>query len=483
MRRGKIIGGTGDVAPTVRLQKPEGGWSAAYQLQVAGSCSDITADPVEVNINGGRYFIRTQQGAFDRKFPSAPGKNSVVVTCRNRAGAGSASATVHAAVNPIPFKVVLTSDTDGVYTDLHLYEPDGTHVYWAQTNSPSGGLFFLNQQGESFDQPGYGPYLYVHPSPPKGVFRIDANYWPGGAVQHTLANLDLVFDEGLPSESRSRVQQPLARPGETRTLAYVVVRPNRLPPLVFIPGQDPESRMPQEVREFRKNVEPKIKSGAQDLDAMALLSPPDEAAMRAAVVQLALVQARRIAPLWEPAQRDCAGLVRFVYREALRPRTEAQRRSLGIPSGLQFPPLSDAARESVPGYPALWKLGVEHRDARQGEQQVVGSFADAESLVGNNFTPVGFDIETGQKGDLLVFRRDASLEDPYHLMVIAEGGAHGVVVYHNGAPGADGAVRVVATADLFGSSDGDWIPRKGNPSFLGVFRWVHFSRPPQASLL
>ena len=115
---------------------------------------------------------------------------------------------VDAVISPIPLKIVLTSDTDSTYTDLHIYEPDSTHVYWAKTNSPSGGIFFLNEQDGSFDQAGYGPYLYVHPAPPPGVFRVDVNYWPGGAIQHTLANLDIITDEGLPSENRRRVSRP-----------------------------------------------------------------------------------------------------------------------------------------------------------------------------------------------------------------------------------------------------------------------------------
>ena len=141
-----------------------------------------------------------------------------------------ASTTVDAVINPIPLKIVLTSDTDGVYTDLHIYEPDASHVYWANTRSPSGGLFFLNKQEGSFDAPGYGPYLYLHPAPPIGVFRVDVNYWPGSAIQHSLANLDVITDEGLPSESRKRIRRPLARPGETQTLAYIVIRETISPP-------------------------------------------------------------------------------------------------------------------------------------------------------------------------------------------------------------------------------------------------------------
>lgn len=38
-------------------------------------------------------------------------------------------------------------------------------------------------------------------------------------MQHTLANLDIITNEGLPSESRKRLRKPLARPGESQTFA------------------------------------------------------------------------------------------------------------------------------------------------------------------------------------------------------------------------------------------------------------------------
>src|SRR5262252_2356096 len=76
-RRGKSIGGTGTTAPVVTLTDPAGGWTANMQLRVACTCSDTTADPIEVNINGTRYFIRSRDGAFARKFPAAPGANTL----------------------------------------------------------------------------------------------------------------------------------------------------------------------------------------------------------------------------------------------------------------------------------------------------------------------------------------------------------------------------------------------------------------------
>ena len=462
-RRGKEIGGTGTELPVVVLTKPEGGWTTGLQLEVAGTCSDPTADPVVVNINGVRYFIRSSQGAFSRKFPAAKGKNTVIVECANQAGVARATAAVDAVISPLPLKVVLTNDTDSAYTDLHLYEPDKTHVYWAETNSPSGGIFFLNQQGASFDSAGYGPYLYVHPAPPIGVFRVDVNYWPGGAVQHTLANLDLITDEGLPTESRRRLRCPLARPGETQTLAYIVIRGNNLPPKIFAPGQDAEADMPPEVKEYKQKGEPKLEGNEEDA---AFLSPGDEKALRETVTRLALLQARKTSPQWERRQQDCSGLVRFAYREALEIGSAKEKEKLGVPRALHLPGVSELSRKAFPQYPQIWQVGF----ANDGKPRF-GAFADAETLIGFNFRKKARDLRSARNGDLLVYQKALETDQPYHLMIFVEDRPGNLVVYHNGAGGEEAQVRVVRVRDLMESPDPVWIPWSDNPHFLGVYEW------------
>ncbi len=462
-RRGKAMGGTGTELPVITLTKPEGGWTTSLQLEVAGTCSDPTADPVVVNINGVRYFIRTTDGGFSRRFPAARGKNSVIVECTNPAGTARATATVEAMISPLPLKVVLTNDTDSAYTDLHLYEPDKTHVYWAKTDSPSGGIFFLNQQGESFDAAGYGPYVYVHPAPPVGVFRVDVNYWPGGAVQHTLAGLDIITDEGLPTESRKRIRTPLARPGETRTLAYLVIRGNNLPPKIWSPGLDAEADMPPEVAEYKRKGEPQLDGNDEEA---AFLSPEDETAVRETVTRLALLQAKKLSPQWERQQQDCSGLVRFAYREALAVASPKEKQKLGVPNALHLPTVSELSRKVLPQYPLIWQVGI----ASDGDPRF-GAFADAETLIGFNFRKKARDLRAARNGDLLVFQKALESDRPYHLMIFVENRPGDLVVYHNGASGHEAQVRVVRVRDLMDSPDPVWIPTTDNPHFLGVYEW------------
>ncbi|MBN1206711.1 MAG: DUF2135 domain-containing protein [Myxococcaceae bacterium] len=252
--------GTGKTLAKVTLSAPTGGWTVDRMMRVEGTLSDTSIDPVVVSINGDRYLMRTYNGRFSRKFPAASGKNIVTVMATNQAGTARAQVTTYAQIPPVPLKAILTSDTEGVYTDLHVYEPTDTsvtkeadgprlygskmaHVYWADTASPSGGTFFLNEQGGDFDQPAYGPYLYIHRAPPKGVYLIATNYWPSGDKAHTVATLNVALFEGTPGEVRRMVRIPLATPGTTRVLAWVNIFGDNLAE-VYVPSQDPAPKGP-----------------------------------------------------------------------------------------------------------------------------------------------------------------------------------------------------------------------------------------------
>jgi uncharacterized protein YfaP (DUF2135 family) len=226
---GKILG-AGTEKPKITLKSPTGGWTVDRMVLVEGTISDPTITPITININGDRYLLKNHNGEFKRKFPLSSGKNTIVVSGENAGGTGKAERVLFAKVPALPMNLVLTSDTDGVYTDLHVYEPTEAnftepkkfeHVYWARTESPSGGRFYLNEQGGSFDEPGYGPYLYTHSSPPKGIYRIDANYWPSGDKAHTVATLNLTLFGGTNNEQKKLVKAPLVTPGETVTLAWI----------------------------------------------------------------------------------------------------------------------------------------------------------------------------------------------------------------------------------------------------------------------
>ncbi|OJH34598.1 DUF1175 family protein [Cystobacter ferrugineus] len=172
-----------------------------------------------------------------------------------------------------------------------------------------------------------------------------------------------------------------------------------------------------------------------------------EAPLRREVARVAIAQVRQMDPAWHPAQRDCAGFVRFVFRGAYR----------------RWRP----ARLTTP----LW------RDAR-GEPS---DFADAETLLAQSFAPLGRDEATRESlrtGDVVAFRLERDAGPIFHLMLVVrpEDKAHAPtrVVYHPGEPGT--AVRTGVLQSLVTEAPLEWRPVPQNTAFLGFFRFKEWTR-------
>lgn len=243
---GKVVGSS-SVTLKIMLHEPKSGWTQDRMVVVSGEMiPNQNISPVTVSINGDKYYIDSREGRFRRSFPVTSGKNSILASVQNKAGTFSAERTVYAQVPPVPILLILTSDTDGVYTDLHVYEPSANgkaedqpsvHVYWADVHSPTGGRFYLNSQEDSYDKPGYGPYLYTHQSPPLGVYRIDANYWPSGDKAHTVGTLNITLFGGTSNEQKRVVKQPLITSGQTITLAWIKIEREQVAH-IYVPSLD-----------------------------------------------------------------------------------------------------------------------------------------------------------------------------------------------------------------------------------------------------
>jgi uncharacterized protein YfaT (DUF1175 family) len=164
------------------------------------------------------------------------------------------------------------------------------------------------------------------------------------------------------------------------------------------------------------------------------------------IAEGAAAQVRAIDPAWPEAQRDCAGLVRFAYRQAWRKLAPSR-----VEAGLFR---DDAGRPSP--------------------------FADAATLLRRSFALVGRDDSARaslRAGDLVAFARDEDGVPVLHLMLVvrAEDPAHGPtqVVYHPGEKGA--AVRAGALDALARDAPGGWRPVPENPLFLGFYRWKEWT--------
>lgn len=201
-----------------------------------------------------------------------------------------------------------------------------------------------------------------------------------------------------------------------------------------------------------------------------LADESDRAAFRAWFVLLADAQFEQPAP----EVTDCAALVRFAFREALRAHTPEWRRRVALPFTPQYPDVRSAPRAGDGGWP-LFRVA-------DGPTPRYGEFADAKTLVALNSVRIGRDVSRIRPGDLLYFRQP-SQSQPDHLMVFVgaspfDTGDRDWVVYHTG-PTDDGAgdVRKARLAALAQHPSARWRPLATNPNFVGVFRLNALNTP------
>jgi len=229
---------------------------------------------------------------------------------------------------------------------------------------------------------------------------------------------------------------------------------------------------------FALELTPPPEDGDQDgfPDAAELRDEGDRRAFRAWFTAIAEAQFYAPDPRWEAVHRDCAGLLRFAYKEALRAHD---------PGWLARVPYLHAARPPelrAFHYPDVPKLGARLFRQRPGAYRSgpglaedFGASASAQLLWELNSVPLGADPAAAQAGDLLFFRDLQRASAPMHSMVLLdppELGPRRRVVYHTGAgPTGPGEVRLVQLADLEGHADDRWRPVPANPHFLGFYRW------------
>ena len=207
-------------------------------------------------------------------------------------------------------------------------------------------------------------------------------------------------------------------------------------------------------------------AGAQ----VRLADESDRAAFRSWFVLLADVQFERAAD----EVTDCAALVRFAFREALRPHTTEWARLMALPFTPQFPDVRSAPRAAGAGWP-LFRVG-------DGVPARYAEFADARTLVSLNTVPVGREASRARPGDLLYFRQPGQSQ-PDHLMIVVgrsffEDDGDDWVVYHTGpSDEGPGEVRKARLDTLARHPSPRWRPLAANPRFVGVFRLAALHTP------
>jgi uncharacterized protein YfaT (DUF1175 family) len=212
-------------------------------------------------------------------------------------------------------------------------------------------------------------------------------------------------------------------------------------------------------------------------DFLRLHDPADRAAFRRWFTLLAEVQYYRNHS--SSAQiDDCAALLRYAYREALRQHDSAWAKAAALPV---VPSADDVRQYQYPYTPVgagLFRVREGSFGPGDFNDGAFAQFADAKMLWRRNSYFVGRDISRARPGDLLFFRQE-SKNLSFHAMIflgpsqVESGLDHEpLVIYHTGPIGKySGEIRRPTLAQLMNFPDPRWRPVPSNPGFLGVYRW------------
>ncbi|HEX8072549.1 MAG TPA: DUF1175 family protein [Pyrinomonadaceae bacterium] len=212
-------------------------------------------------------------------------------------------------------------------------------------------------------------------------------------------------------------------------------------------------------------------------DRAELRSYNDRENFRRWFTAIAEAQFYQSSDAWNESQRDCAGLVRFAWREALRPHDRAWGKRVGGPADAPAPDVRAYTLDTSPLGEKLFRTTPGAFRADDLDKERFSEFADAHALKEFNCEFVARDRARAQAGDLLFFFQPFAQRYPYHVMIFlgparAQGeGAQDWVVYHTGASPTDkGVVKKVRLSVLDQHPDRRWRPVPTNPNFLGFYR-------------
>jgi len=174
---------------------------------------------------------------------------------------------------------------------------------------------------------------------------------------------------------------------------------------------------------------------------------------------------------------DCAALLRFAYREALREHDAAWAQAMALPAPAASSDIRQYQYPYTPLGSALFRVNGGSFAPDDLHDGAFAEFADAETLWRHNTFQVGRSLDRAQPGDLLFFRQDGASHMPFHAMIFLgrsqiEPGSEQFVVYHTGPTGnVKGEIRRLSIVELLNYPDPRWRPIASNPAFLGVYRW------------
>jgi uncharacterized protein YfaT (DUF1175 family) len=227
-------------------------------------------------------------------------------------------------------------------------------------------------------------------------------------------------------------------------------------------------------------------------DAVRVTRPEDRVTFVRWLTYLAESQYYSPSPAAAAEAHDCAGLIRFAFRNALAAHNPPWHRSIEVrPRGAALQNVAEDAtgkagldfgdlREFT--YPE-WALGSNLFRTRAGPLEpgdpshgAFAEFADAAALLHYNTFFISRDVRAARPGDLLFYNQTGQTET-YHVMLFVgqsyfQPDGTDWVVYHTGdLNGRPGEVRELEVRVLMQHPDPRWRPRAANSRFLGVYRF------------
>src|SRR5229473_1285014 len=241
----------------------------------------------------------------------------------------------------------------------------------------------------------------------------------------------------------------------------------------------PSGRVGVDAAESRSNIETALIDSDNDgiPDVAELRTFQDRESFRRWFTGVAEMQFYQLSDQWNAEQRDCAGLVRFAMREALRHHDRGWFQKMGRGYETVAPDVAGFDLDRNPLGERIFRtdFGSFHESGLRNGR--FSEFADGRTLKSFNSVLVSRDRREAQPGDLLFFYQPWVQKFPYHVMVflggprVAPNGAPDWVVYHTGSSPTDkGTVKKVELSVLDQHPDPRWRPVESNKNFLGFYR-------------
>jgi uncharacterized protein YfaT (DUF1175 family) len=211
-------------------------------------------------------------------------------------------------------------------------------------------------------------------------------------------------------------------------------------------------------------------------DFLRLDNTKDRDSFRRAFAFLAEAQYFQPAEARPAEIKDCAALIRYAYREALRLHNSVWARSTGLRLVAAFGSVEKFSYPYTPLGADLFRIREGAFTPKDLTDGTFAQFADAKTISRFNTHRVGHDLDRAMPGDLLFYRQTTG-HTSFHSMIYLgrssiEDDGQRYVVYHTGPTSADrGEIRRLSIRELMEYPQPEWRPIESNAAFLGVARW------------